>query len=157
MLLSFQDYGRPAGQVKGKCVTVVIPHGKMSRALVIPPETSECRRVCIKYLPVFSSRCRELEVCHRLRWVEIERKDKTSSGKNQNFSGLVHVKLHGALGKDVVFGEEVYHRPVEIPEFAVAQVRVVAQGPLAAGIEIGPAVPLAGEVYPLGSLPMKFR
>lgn len=105
MLLSFQDYGRPAGQVKGKCVTVVISHGKMSRVLVIPAETSEYRRVCVKDLSVFSCRCPELEVCHRLRGVEIERKDKTSSCKNQNFSGLVHVKLHGALGKDVVFGE----------------------------------------------------
>ena len=107
MLLSFQDYGRPAGQVKGKCVTVVIPHGKMSRALVIPPETSECRHICIKYLPVFSSRCRELEFFHPLIWLEFARKYKTSSCKNQNFSGLIHLKLHGALGKDVVFGEEV--------------------------------------------------
>ena len=85
MLFSFQDYGGPAGQVNGKLVTVILTHGKVSRVLIIPPETSERRRICIKNLPVFSSRCRELEVCHRLRWVEIERKDKTSSCKNQNF------------------------------------------------------------------------
>lgn len=85
MLLSFQDYGRPAGQVKGKCVTVVIFHGKMSRVLIIPTESSEFRRICIKNLPVFSRRCPELEVCHRLRGVEIERKDKTSSCKIKTF------------------------------------------------------------------------
>ena len=90
-----------------------------------------------------------------LRGAEVEDKHQVAAHVGQHLVVVLVPKLaHGQLLEVLDSANEVDHVVVPVVEELVLQVLTVHEIPLAAGILVAPAVPLTGEVNPLGMSPL---
>ena len=82
--------------------------------------------------------------------VEVEAAEEVAALEGDDFVVFVYVEELGFVFEEVGFLEGVEHGLVEGGELVEFEVGVVAEGPLAAGVVVGPFVAFAGEVDPFG-------
>ena len=87
----------------------------------------------------------------RRRRVEVEHEEQIAPCEGKRLVRFVCEKPHGpGVGADAARLQRLEHRGVEVAERLEAEIRVVPQGPLPAGMGIVPAVLRPREVDPLG-------
>lgn len=132
-------------------VVEVVVHGEVLDRVIRQPEAAVCLVVGVEHHGVFALLDQEAIVLKRPRGVEVEDEHQRAALVGEDLVAVVVPYLcHRSPLERPHRLDHLKHRFVEVAKVVIAEVVVVNEVPLAAGVLVRPAVALTREVYPLG-------